>query len=137
MELLLDTGIFVIFFKKEKEYDKVKTIIDEIEGGGTKALISSITLSEIFYVFARYSGEDFARIIIDYIKSSPINALPVTDSVAEKAGELKFKYGGKQIKKGLPLADCIIAATALENNAVLVTHDKHFEKIKSLKTQWV
>ena len=45
--------------------------------------------------------------------------------------DLKYKYEKKGIV--VPLADLIIASIAIENNAVLVTSDKDFEKIEELK----
>lgn len=44
---------------------------------------------------------------------------PFTDTIARKAGQLKAKYG-------IPLMDAIIAATAAQNNLILVSNNtKH------------
>lgn len=45
--------------------------------------------------------------------------------------DLKYKYEKKGIV--IPLADLIIANIAIENNTVLVTSDKHFERPEELK----
>ena len=62
--------------------------------------------------------------------------ITVDIKISEEAGGLKFKYSGKEPKKGMPLADCIIAATALKKNASLLTSDSHFKKVEGLKIRW-
>lgn len=136
MKLFFDTEPFVVFFKKESEHEKIETILRDIENTAD-AFVSTITLTELFYIFSRYTNQDFAKTILDYIRTSNFIIIPVTDDIAELAGELKFKYSGKDPKKGMPLADCIIAATALKTDSVLFTDDNHFKKIKGLKVQWV
>ena len=137
MNLVLDTFAFTMFFKKEPGYEEVKALLEDIENNRKTAFISAITLTELFYIFARYKEENFARAVLGYVKSSNIIVIPISGQIAEKAGELKFRYGGRRIKKGLPIADCIIAATALEKDAMLVTSDDHYKKIKNLKIQWI
>jgi len=132
--LILDTLPIVDFFKTELE--SIKRIILDAEEGREELGISVVTISELFYILAHDKGMDFSRVCIESIKPY-LRLIPVNAEIAEKAGELKFVHSGKHIKKGLPLADCIIAATALESAAILVTRDIHFGKIKGLRIQWV
>ena len=37
----------------------------------------------------------------------------------------------------VPMADSIIAATALQLKALCITNDPHFLKMKELRTRWV
>lgn len=131
--LILDTLPLVNFFKGESEI--VKRIFLDAEEGNEEVGISVVTISELFYILACEKGMDFAKVCIENIKPH-LGLIPVNAEIAEKAGELKFKYAGKG-KKGLPMADAIIAATALENDAMLVTGDGHFKKIKDLRIQWI
>lgn len=131
--LILDTLPLINFFKRESEI--VKRILLDAEEGKEEVGISVVTISELFYILAHERGMDFAKVCIENIKPH-LGLIPVNAEIAEKAGELKFKYAGKG-KKGLPMADAIIAATALENDATLVTGDGHFKKIKDLKIQWI
>src|SRR3989338_6315016 len=136
MRLFFDTRPFAVFFKKEAGYEKIKSILKDIENNTEEAFISAVTITELFYIFSRYTSTDFARIILDYIRSSNFSIIPVTDDIAELAGQLKFQHSGKDIKKGMPLADCIIAAAALKTKSTLLTDDGHFKKVGGLKVIW-
>jgi len=50
--------------------------------------------------------------------------------LAKKAALVWKKYR-------VPMADAVIAATAMRLRAFCVTNDKHFVKMKELKTRWV
>jgi predicted nucleic acid-binding protein len=127
--IILDTDVIIDFFADRSE--SVAKIIQEFESGELELSISVITLSEVFYIISRKLGDEDAKIIVENIKSWVV-MLPVTSEIAEKAGEIKFLHAGKG-KKGMPMADAIIAATALINNAQLITSDSHFDKIRGLR----
>lgn len=133
MNIVLDTYPLIQFFKDEEKAEKVRDVLVRIERGEIRGSISSLTVSELFYILARFKGSDFARIVLNYIKASNINVIGVDTEIAEKGGEFKFIYGGKGSKKGLPIADAIIAATAWKEKAMLVTTDEHFGKIREIK----
>lgn len=137
MKLFFDTRPFSVFFKKETGYEKIESILKDIEENSVNAFISTVTVTELFYIFSRYTNQDFAKTVLDYIRSSNFSIIPVTDGIAELAGKLKFECSGKDIKKGMPLADCITAAAALKTGSTLLTDDDHFKKIKGLKVRWV
>lgn len=88
-------------------------------------------MSEIFYILARYVNMEFATTVLKYIRINLKRTL-VTDKIAEKGGQYKFKYAGN---KGMPLADAIIAATAFEEKAVLISGEKHFKKIEEIEAK--
>ncbi len=74
---------------------------------------------------------EFATTVLKYIKTN-LKRTPVTDKIAEKGGEYKFKHKGN---KGMPLADAIIAATASEEKAILISGEKHFKKIEEIEAK--
>jgi len=41
------------------------------------------------------------------------------------------------VLRDLPMADCVIAATALRLGARVVTDDPRFAKVKGLRTTWI
>lgn len=59
------------------------------------------------------------------------NVLHTTNSSAEILADLKIKYDKKGI--ALSLADLLSASIVMDNNLVLVTKDKDFERIEELK----
>jgi|GEM_PF-6084784 predicted nucleic acid-binding protein len=133
---VLDTYALVGFFKGEEFAPKVNDILRSMEDGRIKVSISALTISELFYILSRFKDADFAKTIIRYIKISDIDIIPVSEEVAEKAGEFKFKYS-KNLPRGLPIADAIIAATAWKEKAVVVSSSEHFGKIEEIEVEHI
>ncbi|MCK4425005.1 PIN domain-containing protein [Candidatus Bathyarchaeota archaeon] len=131
MKVVLDTYPLIIFFKNEAGAEDIQEILYKIEKREIDASISTLTLSEIFYILARYVNMEFATTVLKYIRIN-LKRTPVTDKIAEKGGQYKFKYAGN---KGMPLADAIIAATAFEEKAVLISGEKHFKKIEEIEAK--
>jgi len=131
LKVVLDTYPLIVFFKNELGAEDVQRILYKIEKREIDGLISSLTLSEIFYILARYMNIEFATTVLKYIKIN-LKRASVSDRIAEKGGEFKFKYAKD---KGLPLADAIIAATAFEEKATLISGEEHFKKIEEIKVK--
>jgi len=68
---------------------------------------------------------------IDFLKS--FNVINTTEETAEIMVSLRLKYD----KQGtvFSLSDLIIASLAIENDMVLITSDRDFEKIEELKKE--
>ncbi len=129
--LILDTHVLIDFFSDKSE--EAEKLIHKFESGELELAVSAITLSEIFYIIADKAGHETAKISIDIVKAQ-LSVIPVNAEIAEKAGEFKFRYAGKG-KKGLPMADAIIAATAWIYESQLITSDTHFDKVKEVRVR--
>jgi len=129
--VVLDTHPLIVFLKDEPGAEDVQRILHKIEKREIDGLVSSLTLSEIFYILARYMNVDLATTVLKYIKIN-LERASVSDEIAEKGGEFKFKYTKD---KGLPLADAIIAATAFKEKAMLISGEEHFKKIEEIKVK--
>jgi len=55
----------------------------------------------------------------------------LSPSIAKEAGILK------SLNRHLPTGDCIIAATAIKNQAKIISDDPHFDTIKETKRTWL
>jgi predicted nucleic acid-binding protein len=55
----------------------------------------------------------------------------LSPSLAKEAGTIKSTHGN------VPMGDCIIAATAIRNQAKIVSDDPHFDAIKETKRIWL
>ena len=89
---------------------------DENRAGG---LMSSITLTEMYYIYSRRGGRDYARRRIEQIQASNLKVIAINDEIAVKAGEYR--------REAIPIADALIAACAHSIGAKVVTDDEHFE----------
>ena len=75
-------------------------------------------------------SKDHHQIIRDYLKEFDFNILPITQAIGHRASIYIEEYS---LSTGLRAADALIAATAQENNMMLITSNaKHFKAIKDI-----
>lgn len=71
------------------------------------------------------------KFVKDFLSSFGFTVLPLTENIGHRASIYVEEY---TLSSGLRSADAIIAATAVENNLILVSSNrKHFRVIKELK----
>ena len=121
MKYILDTKALIAFFNNEEGAKNVEKILKEIDENKAEGFVSAITLTEIYYLYSRERGEDFAKRKIEQIKLSNLKMVVIDDEMAIKAGVYKIK--------AIPIADALIAASAYFVDATVVTDGEHFEKL--------
>lgn len=129
-KLFLDTNIILRFFLRDNEsqYQDVCRLFTKIEEGRFKPYISSIVLLELNYVVRNVYKLPIDE-SLDYIeavkKMRGMTVIEKTD--ADHAINFYRKY---KIKLG----DCFIASQ-LPKEAMLITYDGDFKKIKEILSQ--
>ena len=121
MRYLFDTKALIAFFNNEEGAEFVEKLLGEVDEDKAEGFISSITLTEIYYLYSRRVGGEVARKRVEQIRLSNLKVVPIDEKVALKAGEYKVK--------AIPIADALIAASAYSVGAKVVTDDKHFEEL--------
>jgi predicted nucleic acid-binding protein len=116
---LFDTSALVAFFNEEKGASKVKVLLEGVENGVAGGFVSTISLTELFYLYNAKAGSPEPREVIENIMGSKLKVLPINISTSLLAG---------RFKKGIPLGDALIAANASETGAKIITDDPHFSK---------
>lgn len=119
MRYLFDTSSLIAFFNEEKGADFVKKLLEDVERGRSEGYVSTITLTELFYLYDKTKGSK-AKEVIETIIRSKLKVLPIGIGTSLLAGKYKTK--------AIPLADALIAANASEVGAKVVTDDPHFSK---------
>jgi len=115
---LLDTNAVIYYFKGMQ---KAVAVFKLIEDANEEVNLSVITKIELL----SFDNEDELKNIDRLLVNSRIFSLD--DEIVDKTIEVRRKYK-------LKLPDAIIAATAMVNNLILVTHNKKdFKKIRGLK----
>lgn len=124
-KLLIDTNIIVDIFNGNKSFaDKVHE--------NKKAYVPAIVLGELYVGINRVSspGKHLEKLQ---------NFLTLCDiiNVDEDTARIYGNISAKLLKKGKPIPtnDIWIAAVAIQNDFTLITGDKHFKEIESLKTR--
>lgn len=87
-------------------------------------IISTISLYEVWKYTALHADERRAGQIVDLMRQSSVVAVDPEIAIHAAALSLKNK---------LPMADSIIYATSLANNATLWTQDSHFEGLTQVR----
>ena len=117
-KLLIDTNILIDFLRAREES------VNFFNQRESQLLVSAITVAELYSGVRR---EDELRQIKNLLDI--LHIVPVSASIAKRGGLLKKKFAKSH---GLGIADAVIAATALEENAGLITLNlKHFPMIKA------
>jgi predicted nucleic acid-binding protein len=128
----MDTRFLMEYFysthakNKEKTIKKFNSLISANEG-----ILPTIVIAEITQITCTIRGKDMAQSRYQALIQSGIEIQNLTPPIAQQAGLFKCAY------KNLPMGDCIIAATAIENHAKILSDDPHFDSIKELKRAWI
>jgi predicted nucleic acid-binding protein len=91
--------------------------------------ISSITVYELYKLTLEKEGNETADLRVRLLKQD-FTIVNVDWQLAVEGAQLWKKYH-------IPMADALIAATALRLKATCVTNDEHLVKIKELRTRWI
>ena len=124
--IVIDTSILISLEHKDEKI--IKKLGEIFEEHGKGFCITFINLFEFLFGL-KVKKIRREKEALSFLKKFPV--LNSTEFTSKIMAELKYKYDRKGIV--LPLADLIIASIAIENNALLITSDKDFEKIDELK----
>ncbi len=91
--------------------------------------VSSIVVHELYRLTLQKEGRQVASLRVELLQKD-FRVLPVDGPLAIASAELRLKYG-------TPMADSIIAATAISLRAVCVTDDPHITRIREVRTRWL
>jgi predicted nucleic acid-binding protein len=126
MKITLDTNVLIYFFEGiEPQASKVEKILAGIMKGKDAGVISTITIAEVltgFYLTADTVKAVKAKQLLIDLTLNGFKIVPVTFEIADLAGNLRAKRGGK-------LPDSLIIATALNQEAnVVYSQDKDLKR---------
>ncbi|MBI2044996.1 PIN domain-containing protein [Candidatus Pacearchaeota archaeon] len=115
---LIDSSVWINYFVNGNHKDLIET--------QEKLLLATISIIEIRKKLnkLKISNKEIIK-KIDYIKKQSI-LISLGENVADKASEIV-------IEKRIPVADSVIYASALANNAILITLDNDFRNLKNVK----
>lgn len=126
---LIDTNIVIYTLQPQKEFRKVVSFMDKIyDDEKTDILYPVIVEAEVFSVPLPQEVKEKVDILL-----SEARIIKIDSDIARKAGEIRVK--GKALGYNIKLPDALIAATAIIENATLVTHNSvDFLKINQFES---
>jgi len=118
---LLDTSALMAFLEDEAGADRVEELLRK------GAILSSISLLEVYYITLREQGELSAEQRYALLKRLPLNIIwEMNEPVLLRAGHYKSRYQ-------ISLTDALIAALTWSNEAVLVHKDPEYNELEEEK----
>lgn len=127
--IVLDTSAYVQFAAGHRE--AVSVVMSAAWVG-----VPAVLLGELHIGFElgkkRAANESF---LLEFLANPVVETLPVTDATARVYGEIvaAMRRNGRPI----PPNDAWIAALAIQTGAILVTFDRHFLAVETLRTLWM
>jgi ribonuclease VapC len=122
---IFDSHALLKFFQKEKGYQKVTQLLEEIRKTGATKYINAINLGEIIYSTKKEFGDQKKLEILANIERLNFTILPISNNLIFQAAEYKAQYS-------ISYADCFALASAVEHKAILVTGDPELKKVEHL-----
>lgn len=132
MTEVLDTRFFNVHFGSddprilERTREKLSRLRRERRGS-----IPSIVVAEVAHVLCVAVGRKEALARVRAMERYGLPVVPLDAAIATAAGILKCMH------RDVPIADCVIAATALQSGGSVVSDDEHFRRIKGLGVTWI
>lgn len=125
--VLYDTRFIAATYYPKDENEAAK-IRSELTGTVSRS-ISSVTVYEVYKLSLEAEGRQTADLRVQLLKQD-FTVVNVDWEIAKEAALVWKKYR-------VPMADAIIAATAIRVKATCVTNDGHILNIRELKSRWV
>lgn len=129
-DFLIDTNIISAVLKQNRKLSrKIAAVINE---DGRNIFVSAVTYFEVKRGLMAVSAAKKMRLFNEMCNDYEIlgfDGVPLIDRAAEIYADLRRR--GKII----PDNDIMIAATALAHRLILVTDDKHFDRIPGLSVE--
>jgi len=122
---IFDSYTLLKFFQKEKGYEKVIRLLEQIRKTGVAKYINAINLGEIIYSTKKEFGDQKKLEVLANIERLNFTILPIPNDLIFQAAEYKAQYS-------ISYADCFALASAVEHKAILVTGDPEFRKVEHL-----
>ena len=122
---VFDSHGLLKFFQKEKGYEKVLHLLEEIKRAGATKYINAINLGEIIHTTQREFGNQKKVEVLANMERLNFGVLPVPNQLIFQAAEYKAQFG-------ISYANCFALASAVEHKAPIVTGDPDFRRVKGV-----
>jgi len=128
---IFDSHALLKLFQKEKGYEKVVQLLEEIQKTGAVKYLNAINLGEIIYTTKKDFGDQKKLEVLASIERLNFRILQIPNELIFQAAEYKAEYS-------ISYADCFALASAVEHKAVIVTGDPEFKKVEHLaEIHWI
>jgi predicted nucleic acid-binding protein len=124
-QIVFDAHAILKWTQQEAGYKKVKSMMIDCREGSLNGYMCWINLGEVYYKTIRAAGLDGAKTFLENFQRLPLQLVLPDSELIWSASEIKAEYP-------ISYADCFAAATALRFNALIVTGDPDFKKLRTI-----
>jgi predicted nucleic acid-binding protein len=119
--LILDASVLIgLLDTADAHHDRSIADVEAADRAGRRLLLPASAYSETLVAFARAGRLSEAR---NAVADMGIAVIPFTESIAERAAELRASY------ERLRLPDAIVLATAREEGGELLSYDRRLSQL--------
>ena len=132
MKEILDSRFLLTHYgaKDEEVLSRTRTRLAALRRE-RRGVLPSIVIAEVANAICQEAGRAEALAKLRALEHAGFEVVQLDPELARDAGLLKCMH------RDLPMADCVIAATALRLGGRVVSDDPHFSKVKGLRTTWI
>jgi predicted nucleic acid-binding protein len=124
--VLLDSWAILAFLNREEPVAAhIRHLLHTAEEQQQPIYLSIINLGEVYYTIGRRRGLTFAGQILEQIRHMPVEIVPVDETLVLQAATYKMRHP-------ISYADAFALATAIQQNATLLTGDPEFKPLQPL-----
>ena len=120
---VFDSHALLKFFQKEKGYERVLHLLEEIKRAGAMKYINAINLVEIIFTTKREFGDQKKLEVLANMERLNFRVLTIPNQLIFQAAEYNAQFS-------ISYADCFALASAVEHKAAIVTGDPDFKKVQ-------
>ncbi|MGI0480780.1 type II toxin-antitoxin system VapC family toxin [Geminocystis sp. CENA526] len=127
--IFLDTAPVIYYVENHPIYgDVMQKVIDRLDDGSLKGIISPVTLAECFIIPLKQQQKKILQDFADFLlHHQSINMVTIETNIALLAAQLRVQYG-------LKLPDAFQIATAIRSNCdVFLTNDQQIRRVADLQ----
>ena len=128
---VLDGFALLAYLQDEPAAPRIEKLLDNAGKERCRIFLSLINLGEILYITERRGGVVKAHDTLALIRQLPIEIPQLDEQTVFTAAHIKANYT-------LSYADAFVVATAMQENATVLTADPEFQSVEALvKVEWL
>jgi len=129
---ILDTRFFIeLFFSTDaRVLERARAKLHDLRRR-REGVLPTLVIAEFFEQVCRRAGKREASKASDAILAGGLELSPLSLGIARAAGVLRCQH------RRVPMADCIVAATAADAEGRVVSDDPHFGELRGIRTTWL
>lgn len=128
---VLDSYSLLAYLQDEPVGTRIEKLLDNAKKEKCRLFLSLINLGEILYIIERRGGIAKAQDALALIRQLPVEIPLVDEQTVFTAAHIKANHA-------ISYADAFVVATALQENAIVVTDDPEFQSVEAIvQVEWL